>query len=192
MSNKSKVAIVNRALALLGANRIINLTDDTQEAKIVNNMYDGSLKSILCECCWNFATKRKMLNMLTTKPEWGGGNMFQLPSDMVRIFETSADVDYTIEGNYLITRASEIGIKYTYVNDDDSVYPPYFVDAFVYRLAHDICYDLTNSASRANELLDMYEGHYLPVAKSKNARDKTPVKVKDGDWVNSVNHARWD
>ena len=188
----SKVSIVNRALALLGANRITNLTDETREAKVVNNMYEGSLKSILCECCWNFATKRRMLNMVSDTPSWGGGNMFQLPADMIRLFEVSTSEPYTIEGNKLITVAKEIGIKYTYLNNDDSIYPPYFEDAFVYKLAHDICYDLTNSASRSNELLDMYEGHYLPVAKSKNARDKSPVQVKDSDWVNSVYSARWD
>lgn len=188
----SKASIVNRALAILGANRITSLTDDTQESKSANNVYEGSLKSILSECLWNFATKRANLNMLTTKPAWGGQNMFELPSDMVRIFETRSNDAYTIEGNKLITSAGSFGIKYTYPCENDSIYPAYFVDAFAYRLAADMCYDLTNSASRTNELLDIYTGHYLPIAISKNAKEKTSGQVQDDLWINSVNHARWD
>ena len=58
----SKVSIANRALALLGENKITNLNDETQAARSIKNMYQDSLKSILAECCWNFACKRAMLN----------------------------------------------------------------------------------------------------------------------------------
>ena len=72
----SDVSIVNRALALIGANKITSLSDETLEAQSANNMYEGSLKSILSECCWGFAKKRAWLNMLTIKPAFGGGNYF--------------------------------------------------------------------------------------------------------------------
>ena len=47
----SKVSNANRALALVGANKITNLSDETEEAKAINNMYEESLRSILSECC---------------------------------------------------------------------------------------------------------------------------------------------
>lgn len=189
----SKVSICNRALVLLGANKITSLSDDTQEAIVLNNVYTDSLKTILAECCWNFAAKRARLNKETKEPVWGGGSMFALPSDMVRIFDVSLpeDFNYTIEGRSLITAADSVGIIYTWLNEDDSMYPSYFINAFAYLLAHDVCYELTNAVSKTDELLELYETQYLPIARSKNARDKSPVKVRDSAWVDSVYGTMW-
>lgn len=183
----SKVSIANRALALLGENKITSIDDDTPGAKAVANVYTGSLRSILSETCWNFAKKRAMLNRLKDKPVWGRGNYFQLPADMVRLFKVSAD-NYKIEGNKLLVDADEVGILYTYYNEDDTNYSPAFVDAFVHRLAYDICYDLTNAASRQEAILTTYTGHFLPTALSMNARDNTPDEVRDDFWVNKVGY----
>ncbi len=57
----SRTEIVNKALTLVGANPIVNLTDDTQNARVVNRVYEIALKSILSECLWRFATRRKLL-----------------------------------------------------------------------------------------------------------------------------------
>lgn len=188
----SKVSIVNRALALLGANRIINLSDETQEAKVASNMYDGSLRSLLSEAEWGFATKRANLNLTTVEPAWGGENVFLLPSDMVRLFKVNIKQRYTIQGNHLLTHAKGVGVEYVYKNEDDTLYPPYFIDALAARLAYDMCYDLTNSTAKQNELLELYQGQFLPIARHKNAADKSPVEVVDDAWVNSVYYARWD
>ena len=181
----SQVSIVNRALALLGANKIVSLSDDTEEAKSAKNMYDDSLKSILAECAWSFALKRANLNMITTKPVWGGGNYFQKPSDCVRIFKSDVD-DLKIEGEYVNSNSNSVGILYTYLCKDPSLYSPSFIDAFAYRLACDMCYDLTNISAKQSELLSVYESHFLPIAKSKNAKEQAPDEVKDGYWVDAI------
>ncbi|MBO6305467.1 MAG: hypothetical protein J6M62_10390 [Selenomonadaceae bacterium] len=187
----SRVSIVNKAIAFIGDNRITDLSDDTMTAKAFNNIYVDSLKSILSECCWNFAKKRVVLNRLTETPAWGGGNYFQLPADVVRIFETTAH-KWKIEGNYILTPESSVGILYTYLCEDDNKYPPRFVDALACRLAADVCFELTNNSSKQAELMNLYEGHYLPVAKSMNARDGSPDEIKDDAWVNAVYDGRWD
>ena len=83
----SQVSIANRALSYIGANKITNLEDSTQEARAVSNVYDDSLRSILEEAPWVFALKRKLLNKVEETPAWGNGNYFALPSECVRIFE---------------------------------------------------------------------------------------------------------
>lgn len=184
----SQVSIVNRALALLGANKIVNLSDNTEEAKAAKNAYNDSLRSILAECPWSFALKRANLNMITTAPAWGGGNYFQKPADCIRIFDSTVD-DLKIEGRYIKSNSSSVGILYTYLCDDPSLYSPSFIDAFSYRLAHDMCFDLTNIASKQSELIHLYESHFLPVAKSKNAKEQAPDHVKDDLWVNALRGA---
>lgn len=183
----SQVSIANRALALIGANKITSLSDGTEEAKAISNMYEGSLRSILSEACWGFALKRENLNRLNVKPAWGTGNYFQLPSDYVRVFGVMNDrVKWRIEGDKILADSDEFGILYTYLMMNDAFYTPAFVDAFACRLAFDICFDLTNSSAKQEELINLYRGEYLPVAKSENARDKNVDQVRDDAWVNAV------
>jgi len=84
----SKTSIVNKALSHLGANKITSLSDGSLESQCANILYEGSLRSVLSECCWKFATKRVMLNKIDKCPAWaenGMFNYFQLQSDLVKL-----------------------------------------------------------------------------------------------------------
>ena len=91
-----------------------------------------------------------------------------------------------IEGEYVKSNSNSVGILYTYLCKDPSLYSPSFIDAFAYRLACDMCYDLTNISAKQSELLSVYESHFLPIAKSKNAKEQAPDEVKDGYWVDAI------
>lgn len=186
----SKVTIVNKALTYLGANRITSLTDDTLEAKSASNMYEDSLRSILSECGWKFATKRVLLNKLDEEPAWqenGMANYFQLPSDCVEIFGVmNEEAVWEREAKKIIANQSEFGIKYVYFCDDTTLYPSYFIDAFAIKLAADMCYEITNSEAKTEALLELYKGEFLPMARTKNAREASRPQVKDDHWVTSV------
>lgn len=185
----SQVSIVNRALSYIGANKITNLEDSTQEARAVSNVYDDSLRSILEEAPWVFALKRKLLNKVEEAPAWGGGNYFVLPSECVRIFEIMPqDAQWRREGNLILANTDSFGILYTYVEKNDALYSPSFVDAFAVRLAADVAYDLTNSSSKQNELIQYYKAEMLPIAKSINAQNRSAPQVQDGEWVNAIIH----
>jgi len=186
----SKVQIVNKALTYLGANRITSLSDETLEAQSASNMYEDSLRSILSECCWKFATKRVLLNKLNEEPAYienGMAYYFQLPSDLVEIFGVMNDeAVWDREAKKIISNQSEFGIKYVYFCDDTTLYPSYFVDAFAIKLAADMCYELTNSEAKTEALLELYKGEFLPLARTKNAREASSPQIKDGHWVTSV------
>lgn len=187
----SKVSIVNKALTLLGANRIVSLSDDTREAKAANAVYDQSLRSILSETCWSFATKKTLLNRLTEEPADHIGFYFQRPSDCVEIFETSA-YSWRPEGEKVWSLDNNLIVKYTYFCEDDSFYSAKFVDALACRLAADMCFDITNSASRTSELNSLYEGEYLPRALHQDAVHQGEVTVIDDDWVNAaLGRSQW-
>ena len=72
----SQVSIANRALAYIGANKITSLSEGTQEANAISNVYGDSLRSILSEAPWVFALKRSLLNKVQLTPSWGRGNYF--------------------------------------------------------------------------------------------------------------------
>lgn len=183
----SQVSIANRALSLLGANKIANIADETPEASAVQTVWDGALRSILSEACWGFASKRQMLNRLTVKPAFGKGNYFQRPNDCIRIFDVSdRNVKWRVEGDKILAESEAFGILYTYLEQNDAVYFPAFVDAFACKLAAEMCFELTNSASRYQELIGLYKGEFLPVAKTENSRSRTPDEIKDDLWRNAV------
>ena len=186
----SEVLIINKALSLLGANRIASLKESSLEAQSASNVYSESLKSILTECAWKFATKRVLLPKVEKIPAWtkhGMRNYFQMPSDLVAIVEVSdPNARWEVEGELILTDVETFGIEYVYNLTDTSKYPAYFIDAFACKLAADMCYELTNSNEKTMTLLDLYKGEYLPIAKTKNARAGSAPMVRDDAWVSSI------
>ena len=186
----SKISIINRALTFLGANRITSLNDNTLEAQSASNIYNESLKSILSECDWKFATKRVVLNKLDKEPEWaedGKRNYFQLPADYVEIFGVKdQNAKWSVEGNTIVADTPEFAIKYVYFCTNTDLYTSSFVEAFACKLACDMCYEITNSTEKSATLIELYKGEYLPLAKNKNARQQSKPLAQDDNWTNSI------
>ena len=184
-----KVTIVNRALSLLGAEPITDLTDDTPEAKIASRFYDESRKSILSEVLWNFAAKRAALNQVVVTPAWikdGLNYVFQIPSDVIRIFGISSDaVQWRLEQEYIYANSDELGIIYVFDQTDTTKFSASFTDAFADKLASDMAYAVLNSNTEAKQLLEKYDGQSLPKATAENSQVGTPGQVNDDLWVYS-------
>jgi len=181
-----KTTIINRALSLLGAEPIINIADDTPEANIANRFYDESRKSVLSEVLWNFAAKRVVLNQVVGTPAWSidqVNNIFQLPSDIIRIFGTSAPGStWHKEQDKLITNVSEIGIIYVFDLKDTTKFSASFTDAFADKLASDMAYAVLNSNTEAKLLIEKYDGVSLPKALAENSQEGTPPQIDDNLW----------
>lgn len=182
----SRTEIVNKALTLIGAQPITNLTDDTNNANIMNRVYKTALKSLLSECCWNFATKRSLLVESTEEMDWnysGEGYVYVRPSDCIRIFGTNDDsATWREEGDYIISDTTALGIKYVYYNDVPYKFPPSFVEAFVDLLAYQAAFMIVNSSSKAEMMLEKYEKVSLPKARSENAQVGTQQTMRDDAW----------
>lgn len=182
-----KVTIVNRALSLLGAEPITALTEGTPEADIANRMYDESRRAILSETLWNFAKKRVLLNEIDEDPAWQLDqvrNIFQLPSDIIRIFGISdRNAIWLIEQDRLLANVNEIGIIYVFNLEDTTKFSASFTDAFADKLAADMCYQVINSNTEAKLLLEKYDGVSLPKAMTENSQEGTPPEILDDLWT---------
>ena len=189
----SRLDIMNKALGMLGANQIKTENDETLEAKAAKKMYQSSLDSILAETDWSFAIKRSLLELSEDKqPAWGNGNYFELPADLIKIVDVmNRNVPWKREGNFIFTPASEFGLVYVARCIDPTYYPSYFIDALAAKLAVEMCYLLTNSTEKTNILIDLYRGEYLPIAKTKNAREKSNPIIEDSYWVNGTLRGYW-
>lgn len=182
----SKTEIINKSLTLVGANPITNIDDDTNNARIVNRVFEISLRSILSECKWNFATIRKLLALLDVDLEWyytGEVYVYQRPINCIRIFGTNDDdATWREEGDYIISDTSGLGIIYVRYFDDTTKFPSSFIEAFSDKLCSDICFMITNSSSKAESFLQKYEQVSLPKARSENAQTGRQQYSKDDAW----------
>lgn len=184
----SKVELINKALTLCGANPITSIGDSANNARIVNRVYDVSLRSILAECRWNFATKRRLLSQVdsSSEPEWSyqeEAYYYQKPADVIRIFGSNDDDSvWREEGELIISDTTGLGIRYVYYLDNPVKYSSSFIEALIDKLCSDISFMILNSASKAESFLKKYNGVSLPKAMAENAQIGTQQYQKDDAW----------
>ena len=183
----TKTELCNRALTLCGANPIVSLDDDTNNARVLSRVYESSLRSLLSECKWNFATKRKLLASSADTLDWYYTNeayVYQKPTDCIRIFGVNDDdIIWREEGEYILADTSGLGIIYTYYLDNAAKFPASFIEAFSDKLCADICFMILNSATKAESFLEKYEKVTLPKARAENAQTGTQQYLRDDAWL---------
>ena len=183
----SKTNLVNKALTQVGASPITNLDDDTtNNARVVNRVYESSLRSILSECKWNFATKRALLSVSADTLAWydtGETIIYDRPSDTIKIFGVNvANAIYREEGDYIISDSSGLGVRYVYYLDDPTKYSALFIEAFIDKLCSEIAYSIVNSATLGDKYKQVYETVSLPKATASNSQVGTQTNIQDDAW----------
>jgi hypothetical protein len=183
----TKTTTVNKALTLCGAAPISNITDDTNNARIVDRVYEIARKSILCECLWSFATTRCTLTITAATIAFylsDENYVYARPSGALRIFETSdQNAVWREEGDLIISDTASLGVRYIYDHDSPDKYPAYFLEAFIDKLCVDICYMIINSTTKADSFLQRYYKVSLPAAKSMNSQTGTQQQPLDDLWT---------
>lgn len=157
-----------------GAEPIAALTDESKRAKAVVSQYEITLKELLVDSPWNFATAKVELEELSEVPLFGFSKMYDLPSDCVKVLELENKVPYRVEGQHIVCD-QEGTIKVKYVSNAISAekYSGAFVKALSLKLAEDISYLLVQSASLQQAIAQEAE-RYLRKARSMNSQEGTP------------------
>lgn len=185
----TKVEIVNRGFTLCGMNKVTSLTDESPEAEIADLLYETSLKTLLEECMWSFATKRINLSQVTNDQAWATRSMvyqYSKPADLIKIFKTNPPTAFwRQEGEYILSDQQGLGVQYVYFNESASSYPAKFVEALSAKFAADAAYFTLNDPKRTQQLIENYEGNLLPKAMSSDSQLGTPYNVDDHYWVDA-------
>jgi hypothetical protein len=157
----SEVSICNQALALLGANPIISLDDNTTEANLCKTLYPDVRDSVLEESNWSFATKWLNLPPLANPPVGEYANAFPLPSDVIRIIFVGEDFSrpeqWQREGNNIRKDGNTCKCQIVHRENNPNAYSPLFVQALAARMAMEMAVALTNNASLMGTFAQMYE-----------------------------------
>lgn len=162
----SDAEIANIALKRLGVDLIVNLTDGSPQASVINAVYANTRDRLLRELPWNFAQFRKSLASDPTKtPAFGYAYAYPLPTkpfcvkvtevyppDAIYDIENTMDSGGNVTGRCLLTDESTISIRFTGQITDPTQFDPSFVEALAADIAAQVAYALTESETKAHSM----------------------------------------
>jgi len=109
--------------------------------------------------------------------------VYYKPTDYIEmslISDIGANVK--VEGTRILSDTSGLKIVYTYQNDTPSEYTAMFRRAFATKLASEICFSITDNATKAEALIDKYIKIVLPKAISDDSQQGTPRETRADEW----------
>lgn len=190
----SKVSIANRALAKLGDDRILLMTDDVKSARTLNAMFDEVRDAELRRARWKFAIKRDSLPALTATPAWGFAYQYPLPADylaMVQVNDFYASngskrkPPYSIEGGKILTDyPAPLKVRYVSRVDNTASFDPLFVEVLACKLAMESCETLTQSETKYGRCAEAYK-FALSEAIRQDAIETAPDELPWGSWLDA-------
>jgi len=189
----SDVLICNMALSKLGAERVSNIENPQTDVEVLCSIYyDITVDEVLRSHEWNCAIYRQRLapvssgdaNYLLTDSD-DFDYQYQLPTNPQCLrplnLPNAPTAKYVIEGDYLLTNESEVVLRYIKHVSDPTKLDVLLVKAIAYRLAADLAVEITNSVSKRNDMMILYEDQLLR-AKGVNDLEGENMQVENTDW----------
>ncbi len=191
----SKVEICNSALNMLGANNITDLTEDSKNARLLNQRYEPIRDAVFRTHAWNCLIKRIELAADTDTPTHEYTYQYTLPADCLRVLRigghhdgSSSDLDngqqFKIEGRKVLTDETTVYLIYISKITDVNEYDTLLQETIAARLAAELCHAVTSSTSLAGQLKESYE-EKLREARFTDATEGTADKLDSSTFINS-------
>ena len=157
----SAVDIANSALNLLGASTISAFTDDSKNARLINQRYEPVRNRVFRSHAWNCLHKRVQLAQNSTAPVVEYSYAYALPSDCLRVLKIhngttdsiKSAIDYKLEGRNIVTDEGTVFIIYIALDTDPNNYDTYLQESISHQLAADLAYAVTNNATLADKYM---------------------------------------
>lgn len=194
----SDVQIANLALQLLGARSILDLTQDTLEAREMNLAFASVRDSEFNKRRWRFTITRVSLPALVATPDSDYAYQYELPGDFIRLIEggdirTVVDLNdyrsgngsalYSIEGRRILTNLpAPLAIRHITRVTDTTLFTPSFDMAFAAALAEQTCEKITQSTAKKGDCRVAYRLAIRDAA-TANALELSSEPAADDTWV---------
>ncbi len=182
----SEVNVANLALTDLGADRIIALDENSENARKVNAIFALIRDSVLRSHPWNFAIQRRNFNQTTNTPEFGYDSEFQIPGDVLRILtpENRNYTEFVREGDKILVNDTSFKARCIVRIEDPTLWDESFVATFASRLSAELAYSITDSRSLADDKWKIYQLK-LRIATGVDAQEGTPEEFLADEWIDS-------
>lgn len=194
----SRLGIANKALYKIGAQRLASLDDSNNpNAIFINDIYNQCLIEVLEEHVWSFAIQTVPLTQLTLSvalPDMGDGvsTAYGLPSDFISPYLFSAPCTIRkemIKSPYvpapilaLLSDNNNLkAMKYVFENNDPTTYTAKFYEALACKLAHELCFKISEAAQFAVAIKAEYDKALLSAIAS-DSNSSTPDQAAADEW----------
>lgn len=189
MSANSDVDICNRGLLKVGQRQIMSLDDNSREARECKRLYTFARDMLQRLYLWNFCKKRASLAALSGTPdgtdEWE--RHFALPSDFLRLIDVRTHMEWTLEGNTIITNAeAPLKIIYSAKIEDTTKFDSIFVELLSSYIAVELTEIFTQDRLKRESLYAEFRAT-LAQAKATDAKEQHPLMLEESEWITS----RW-
>ena len=169
----SQVEICNMALTNYGGGSIMSMDDGTEEARVLNLIYDNCRQSVLAEGIWNFAISytNTELALLDGVNHPLYSHVYSMPKNCLKVLRVYSS-DYELADdrfkcdfevyNYgtdkaIATNAQNAKAKYVVDVTTSSLYSPEFVTCLSYLLASRCVEALTRNGQLVAEMDAKYQ-----------------------------------
>ena len=181
----STTGICNRGLQILGAARLLDITDDSRNGRACNACYESLRQSELRKHRWRFPIKRDVLAPLVeTDPHSEFDYIYQLPSDCLKILKPENDpgCDWQIEGRKLYTNDGD-ALNLRYISDvtDPNTMDVNFREMLSAKMAEQMCEEITQSNTKKADASAFYKEAKMEARRS-NAFETIPATPEDDSY----------
>jgi hypothetical protein len=154
----SAIDISSNALLLIGDEGINSFDEPGAGARAAKAFYAQTKQAVLAWHPWSFALKDQELSQLSQTPDTRTNlkYAYQLPTDMIRIWELMPFGYYELVNGLLLTNEPTLLMRYIY-DVDDTAMPPHVVKALEYKLAAEFAMSVTEDENRAQ----LYERKHI-------------------------------
>lgn len=183
----TRVSICSNALLLLGGKTINSLDEGTDRASLASNLYDSVRDSLLRSHPWNCAVKRVILAPDTETPAFDYTAQFTLPGDWLKTISVGPDgyeVDYKHESGKILANGTSLALRYISRNDNEATWDSMLVHAMELKMAAEMAYPITGSASMA-DLMNGKLLQHLKAARAVDGQDDPPQTLGDFRLLNA-------
>jgi len=190
----TKIDIVNRALVLVGANKISSFSDNSTEATVADEIYEEFLESILTRSHWDFATEQQQLSLLASAPTGRYEYAYQMPTNPAVIHVQTVTVNdfpipYERYGNKIFVNgygSNNVLVMDYIFRPDESTFPPYFRHALVFKLASAFAGSIARDAALVNQFDALAERHLL-IGRNTESKETTSNRLNTDKFLTN----RW-
>ena len=175
------IQICNLALSWLGASRILNFDENSNESRLCADNYDPLRQAVLEERAWTFADETIALTA-PLPPVMGNEFAYELPTTMLRAYRvydpSGRRLEFRRQGSKLLVAgySGDIFVRGTQDISETSRFSPGFTQALAARIAADLAIALTRSRQLQSDMWTLYNAK-LSQAAANDATQATSERT---------------
>ena len=198
----TKTEIVNLSLAMISANLITSLDDDSDEARLANLNYSVARDATLESQEWTFAVKRFKPAKDKEIPLFGYGVQFTVPSEILRVLTcdrlgdipanmidpeviTQYDqIDWILEDGKILCNQTVVFARGVRRVTEEGKYSALFIHALAAKLGMLMAFPLTQSNTIFEKAAALY-GAFLSEAKTRDGIQGRSRRIRNKSLLRS-------